>query len=312
MTPRLLWLIGLLVLVGIGILALLAGLRFLGPAVPPMTQTVTSTETLQPTSTSSPTLSPTLTETLTPTAVITPTSITPLVTPIYSPLLTFDPARTDDGCWDNEALPPAKGIPNDGFFQREDDDWGFRVQPGHPIEDTIQVGFRRCLTQEKPIGAIALNVWILRLEVPAYEPAREFGIFLIGQDGRRREYTIWIDKQQQMYLRVRDGNTIKDHLVLVVSSNVLGYEERFPRSFYKFPLRMFLQIDNNGSDMLYLFAEPVQKSVKAKDLDPSLMIPIEDAKLSTLGDIQNVGLVGHGGKTEVLIWPLVFLENVSR
>ena len=303
--------IGLLALVGIGVLALLAGLQIFGPTISTVTPTFTSSGTPPPpTLTSSPSPTPTLTST--PTAVITPTSITPLVTPTYSSLLAFDRTRADDGCWDNQVLPPATPILNDGFFKRENKDWGFRVQAGHPNEDVIQVGFHRCFTEEKPIGAIALNVWILRLEVPAYEPAREFGIFLIGQDGRRREYTVWIDKDQKMYLRVRDGDTVKNHLVLVVSSNILESEGKFPRPFYKFPLRMFLQIDNNGSDILYLFAEPVQESVKVEDIDPSLMIPIEDAKLPTLGDIQDAGLIGYGGKTEVLIWPLVFLENMSR
>ncbi|MBL8015556.1 MAG: hypothetical protein JNK26_05220 [Candidatus Doudnabacteria bacterium] len=239
----------------------------------------------------------------------------------YSVIMAFDQALQSDkfltadkkNCWVNQLISPSNSrllpIPKDGFYRRTDENWSFNVGLDHSTQDIIQVDFSDCLDTQN-IEAFALNVAIQRLDIPEYEPASEFGFFLENQNGRRREYTLWLDKSEAMYLRIReDDNNPEDYPVLVVSSTNLHFGGEYPRPYSRFPLQIFFEVDNNGSDIIYLLEGPYQSPVLAEAINPSQMIPIDIAKLPTLGDVQKIGLLGRGGKTETLIWPLAFLEG---
>ncbi len=271
---------------------------------------------------------PPLTETIIPSSIPTEiATLTQVVTPstaVYSPIITFDQIFDSESfltsdkkeCWINEVISPSDSrlfpVPTDGFYRRTDQNWGFNVGIEHSTEDVVQVDYSNCLDTQK-IEAIALNVAVQRLVIPEYEPAREFGVFLENQNGRRREYTLWLDKTEALYLRIRDGNNNpEDYPILVVSSTNLHFGGEYPRVFGQFPIQIFLEIDNNGFDVIYLLEGSFQNPVRVEAIDLGQMIPVNLAKLPTLGDIQRIGLLGRGGKTETLIWPLVFLEDVSK
>ena len=127
------------------------------------------------------------------------------------------------------------------------------------------------------------------------------------QKGNRREYTLWIDQGNKLYLRIRENNNIfYDDLVQAVSLANLQTDGNFPRIYNKFPIQIFLEIDNQGLDILYLQDAP-HDFVENSNLKPGRRI--DDAVRLTLGNIQKIGLIGYGGETTVLIWPLVFFER---
>ena len=158
---------------------------------------------------------------------------------------------------------------------------------------------------------MGLNAWILKLVPerpnPAYapsitDPGREFGFFVEGKNGTSREYTLWIDAEKVLHLKVREnGKVIDDNSELVVST--IQTDGAFPRTYHKFFIQIFLELNNNGVDALYLLQGP-DKAVTADSLTPTKMIL--KSTLPTVGDIQKIGLVGYGGETQVLIWPLAF------
>lgn len=267
--------------------------------LPPLTDTLILTELPSPTFTTSPE-----TVTLTP---------TPVVTPIPSPIVAFDKDLKIINCWINEGIFPSKllPIPQDGFYQRTDLNWGFNVGVDHSEEDIIQVDFNQCLGGRQ-FQAFALNVMVNRLtperEVFASNKEREFGFFLEGQDGHRREYTFWIDKNKVLSLRVRDNDVViyDNSIAGIVTSDSVESNEVLPLS-YKFSIRIFFQTDDQGLDILYLQKGKLGEPAQVEDIDPIQMTRIDEAMLKTLGTIQKIGLVGRGGKTETLIWPLVLL-----
>ena len=73
-----------------------------------------------------------------------------------------------------------------------------------------------------------------------------------------------------------------------------------------FPIQIFFETNSNGLDIIYLRQGPVQLAAKAEAMDPSQMIIIHSAVRPNLGDIQTIGLIGYGGETQTVIWPLVF------
>lgn len=242
--------------------------------------------------------------------IIPPQVITPLPNVYSSQIITFDKSLGNISCWKNEALSPAKLILNDGFYRRTDLDWGFRVQENHTTDEIVQVDFTSCLNSVE-IKAFALNVAINRLqpeiEKPLGKDGNEFGFYLEGSI--RREYTIWIDKGRAMHLRIREDNKIiYDEIILVVSSSSLHSADTYPVS-YKFPLIIFFEIDNQGLDILYMIEGSLEKSINVGSVDPLKMIRIDSAVRQTVDNLQGIGLLGRGGKTEVQIWPLVFFEK---
>jgi hypothetical protein len=79
----------------------------------------------------------------------------------------------------------------------------------------------------------------------------------------------------------------------------------------RFELSIFLEINNQGFDIIYLSEGSLEKPMNT-DIDPGQMIRMDNVILPTLGDLQKIGLLGRGGKTETLIWPLTLLERKTK
>lgn len=284
----------------------------MSPPSPTETETISMLETVSPTATSEElTLTPTLTESPTSTPE-------PIITPIprnYSnPVLVFDDELQVDTCWSNETNSPLEIRSFEGFSRRSDGYWRFGVNRDQPIEFPLHTDFSQCLGGKK-ITAISINAWIGRLELERMspdtpgkiDPGKEFGIFLENPNGTRREYTLWVDLGGSMRLRVRDGEeTVFDDIVLVINEGFLKIEGDYPRRYAIFPIQMFLEIDNQGLAIIYLRQGPVQESAELQDMDPSQMIIIDRAVLPSINTFQKIGLVGYGGETQTIIWPLAF------
>jgi serine/threonine protein kinase len=268
-----------------------------------------------------PTASQTQTVTVTPTETTIPT-ITPSPTPrtyLAEQALVFDNKTkmpSSQYCWQTKT--ELDLTVNEGFFQRtEDNYWGFRVledektiKEERPIETPIYVNFIPCLANQQITG-FGLNAYILKIVPerihPAYapsivDPGREFGLFLTSENNIQREYTLWIDKDKLLHLKIREnGKTIYDNNELVVST--IQTDGAFPRVYNKFPIQIFLELNNNGMDVLYLL-QGTDKAATTDSLIPTKMIL--KSTLPTVGSVQKIGLVGYGGETQVLIWPLAF------
>ena len=292
-----------------------------------ITPTLTSTEILSSaspntpvvTQTPSPTGNPT--ETATSPAELTSTPSTTLI-PAVSPspgaytnsISVFDKNSSPDNCWVNETNLSLELKPSEGFTRRGDGNWRFGIEKSRTTDEFVQTDFSGCL-DGKQVGAIALSVWVPRLELQrdspdnpgTIEPGKEFGFFIEDANGKRREYTIWIDKEKSMHLRVREGNEITpDEVVLIVNEENLKIKGSFPRLYSEFPIQIFFEINNEGLDIIYLRQGPVQKAITAEEMNPNQMTRIDGAVRLTLGNIQRIGLIGYGGETQTVIWPLVF------
>lgn len=249
----------------------------------------------------------------TPKLTYTPTLLTtstPEVIPLsaYSQIVMFDKSFNQNTfrCWSNTSTGAL--LPNEGFYRRTDLNWGFQVSYDRKVDEIVQVDFSGC-AESRNIRAIAVTVLVNRLEIPEYLPSREFGVFVENADGLRREYTLWLDKSNTMYLRIReDGIEILNNPILVVSAENFKFGGEFPRKYIRFPIQVFLEIDNNDVDMIYLL-ESAFGELDINSIDPAKMIPIYSSVLPTIGDAQNIGLIGRGGKTETLIWPLILFER---
>ncbi len=235
-----------------------------------------------------------------------------------APVLLFDDnLKVDEKnpCWVNDTNLPLGLKPVEGFSRRDTDNyWRFGIEKGRTPDEFIRTDFSQCLGG-KQVEAIAINIWVPRLELQRdspdspgiTEPGKELGFFIENANGQEREYTIWIDKNKSMHLRVQENNdTTLDEVVLIVNEENLKIKGTFPRLYAEFPIQIFFEINNNGLDIIYLRQGPVQEAVKAEDIDPSQMIRVDNAVRSTLGNIQKIGLIGYGGETQTAIWPLVF------
>jgi serine/threonine protein kinase len=313
------WLVGILLL-GIICFALLTifVFKFFGLPVASVTPTVTLTETSSPVPpTGTPILTEALSLTTTPIHEIQPptqsTEIPPTIpSPLnYSPLLVFtdkllpEESRT---CINNEipsvGLNELEGFYNQSYLDSREDWWVFNVGNGRGTNELVQTDFAPCLQNE--LGAVALNASVTRL-VPwkkGENAGNEFGLFLEDQEGHRREYTLWMDESEMMHLRIREGNQMTDKEVLLVAS--VDHSRIDGILYNHFILQIFLEVNNHGTDILYMLESPSEK-MKFQDINPSKMIRIDAATRPSLGDIHKVGLVGRGGQTTVIVWPLAFL-----
>jgi serine/threonine protein kinase len=267
-------------------------------------ETLLSTVELINTVTVTPSQTATIISTLTPTTIPLPRTYTEL-----SPA--FDKISSPETCWTNETTSPLGIRSSEGFSRRSDQYWRFGVEKDQAIENPLEVDFGSCFGEQK-FTALALNVWVSRLELERNStdnpvPGKEFGIFIEDINDQRREYTIWIDKDNLMHLRVRENNLeISNDVVLIVNKNKLKIMGTFPRVYAVFPIQMFFEINNQGWDLIYLGEGPLQLPVTTEQINPSQMTRIDKAIYSTLGDIQAIGLIGYGGETQTVIWPLVF------
>ncbi|HNO30242.1 MAG TPA: hypothetical protein PKI78_00555, partial [Anaerolineales bacterium] len=265
----------------------------------PLPVTLTNTEAiLEPTFTLTPT------ETPTQEIILTPSVASPLQ---YSPFLTFEQnaLSSDTNCFVNSATKNL--LLNEGLYRRDDGEWGFRVFADRPVQEAVQADLGGCISG-RSVNAIALNVVINRMEYPDIEASHEFGFFVENAAGDRREYTLWMDKTHAIFLRVRDGASVTDNPILVISAGNLKFGGDYPRPYTAFPVKMFLEVNNDGQDIIYLLDGSFQKLEDAQ-LDPAQMIRIDNAILPSLGDVQKIGILGYGGKTEAIVWPLMLLER---
>ncbi len=274
---------------------------------------ITPSITMSPIVSLTPKFSPTITESLTSTPTLIPTPRA------YEPILVFDNnliLPNINACWRTETQLNNLTV-NDGFYRRTDKDWGFRITEDEttipeerPVSIPIFVDFSPCMANPQITG-IGINAWITKIvperDSPTYaphivDPGREFGFFVQGTNGIKREYTLWIDAQKLLHLKVREnGTVIEDNRELVVST--IQTDGAFPRTYNKFFIQIFLELNNNGIDALYLL-QGADKAVTADRLNPTSMLL--KSILPTIGDLQKIGLVGYGGETQVLIWPLAF------
>ena len=301
----------------------LGGVDFIQTLFAKATITATETQLLVTPDTPIATLTPTPTgvpaKTVTQTIETPPTQTSiPATSPTpgtyTNAILVLDPKNSASDCWINETNLSDGLNPNEGFYSRVDRNWGFKIEKGRTTDEFVQTDFSQCLEISQG-GAIALNAWVPRLELQRdspdhpgqVEPGKEFGFFIEDGNGQRREYTLWIDKERAMRLRIREGSKITfDDIVSIVDSGILKIRGSFPRFYAEFPIQVFLEINNNELDIIYLKQGPVQAAVKAEELDPHQMIPIPNAVRPALGSIQKIGLIGYGGETQTVIWPLVF------
>ncbi|MEK6753049.1 MAG: hypothetical protein AABZ00_12395 [Chloroflexota bacterium] len=257
----------------------------------------------------SPTIIPTETVTPKPTETVTSTPSLLLPSPgAYSSLIAFNKTIPSNEfltlekkeCWENN---PLVLFPNEGFTRRTDQNWRFEVGSERSVDDIVQVDFSNCFLN-KQVDAVALNI-----EVTKLEPKREFGFFLEGQNGQRREYTFWLDEDKVLSLRIREDDKIwKDYeLKSVVNAAHIklggNSNNTFPFSpYYQFPVQIFIEIDNQSLDIIYLLEGKSGRPL-ATDMDPKGMIGINETARPTLGQLQKVGIIGRGGQTKILIWP---------
>ena len=124
----------------------------------------------------------------------------------------------------------------------------------------VEVSFHECLDQ--PAMAMGLNALITHLE-PQKEGTgeREFGFFLEGETddgiGYRREYVLWVDSNGELHLRLREeNNVLQDYYDEIQGITKLERDGTSPSYYYKFPIQIFLEINNQQMDLLYLQRAP--------------------------------------------------------
>ena len=230
------------------------------------------------------------------------------------PVLIFDRNSSSDECWTDETNLTTNLWTSEGFTRRPDGYWRFGIEKDRTTVDFVQSDFKRCLGTTQ-VAAMALNSWVVQLEIEresrqnpgTLEPGKEFGFFIESDSGEKREYTIWVDKDKAMHLRLRENNRLTyDEIVLIVEKENLRVEEIYPRLYAKFPVQIFFEVNNNGLDILYLQEGPFQLPAEAKDMNPSQMVRMDSIVRTAFEDISKFGLIGYGGETQTVIWPLVF------
>lgn len=238
-----------------------------------------------------------------------PPTLTPAATSIiipqpksYNDLVVFDQGQDAfTPCWINTINGSDELKLSEGFYLRGDYIWGFRVDKNRTVDQYVTADFGSCL--EEKVGAIALNFWVSRLELQS-----EIGVFIENESGRSRDYTVWVDNNKYMYLRLRENDQIvSDYAILIV--NDLKVERLFPREYAEFPIQILVEINNQGLDIVYLREGPYQNPVKVSDINPHQMTVIDGAVRPTLGNIKSTGLIGYGGESQVIVWPLAFLSD---
>jgi serine/threonine protein kinase len=278
-------------------------------ASPTETPSATLTSTEVPTVTQSPTPSPTFTSTV----AITPTARSYVDS---TPVMVFEENTSSTDCWTYDTNLP-NGVSEEfkeGFNQRNSDkNWGFKIIQERTIDQFIRTDFNPCLA-EKQVNAVAMDVWVEKLELQRIpfgspekiEPGKEFGIFVENEKGDRREYTIWMDIQKSMHLRVRDNNNILLDNILPFKKDLLKIEQNTQFPYSKFPIQFFLEINNNNLDIIYWKEGSQFLPLGIKELDPKNMNITDWAVLPTLGTIKKTGLIGYGGNIQTVIWLLAF------
>jgi hypothetical protein len=72
---------------------------------------------------------------------------------------------------------------------------------------------------------------------------------------------------------------------------------------------IFLEINNQGLDIVYLGPGPGAIPSKPEDINPNQLTRIDEAVRPTLDKIQKIGLVGRGVNSQIILWPLTFYKK---
>jgi serine/threonine protein kinase len=280
---------------------------------PTGTEVITQPTTEPPVPTDAATSAPseTLPSTLTSLSVVTPT---PLTYTDASTALLLDKDYSSGACWVPFSASSLGSQDNqNGLTRRGDRNWRFGTFKGYPADTSLEVDFRPCM-KGKNLSGVGLNVWVGQLKIePASQsqpeelkPEDEFGFFIEYTKEQRREYTIWVDNNASLHVRVRENSEIVLDEVRAVVNN-LSLTKSFPRSSATFSIRIFLEIDNGKLDILYLDGGSLtQAPGTTNDFVLSDVTRVDHAVRPDLGEIQKIGLIGYGGATQTIIWPLVF------
>jgi serine/threonine protein kinase len=265
------------------------------------------------------------------------TPLPPLHSPLeYSPLIVFDTRvlglifsttalETEATlCWANAVYPSTELAKSEGFNRKIDETWWiFNTGDDRKNDEAITADFGTCsksapidkipsitptpsvtIPLNKSVKALALNTWVTQLKPGSVDaPEGEFGLFLKSASGSVREYTLWVDISDNLHLRIRENGEVTYDDKVVIANIQYGGRGNMYRQFR---IQIFLEMDNNGSSVIYLLEAP-SNFVDAKSIDPNNMIHVDAATRPAIKDIEGFGLIGRGGSTQVLIWPLVLL-----
>jgi hypothetical protein len=218
-------------------------------------------------------------------------------------------------CWVNEVNPLTELAKPEGFNRKLDETWWvFNTWDGRTIEESVMTDFSTCpqpdsgVSLNKSVKALALNTWVTQLKPENSDGAGgEFGLFLKDANGFVREYTLWADINDDLHLRVRENSEVVYDEKIVIAN--VQYSGR-GNAYRQFRVQIFLEMDNNESSIIYLLEAP-SNPVEAKDIDPNRMIRVDGAVRPAMSNLQGFGLIGRGGSTQVLIWPLVLLGELN-
>lgn len=272
------------------------------------------TISLTPPATNIPTPLP-LTISETPPLIVSP-SLLPSTSPrpqqysFINPFLSFDKTNSLQTCWENEnGFGVNINSKSEGFMSREKDNWWYfktlskdRSEAGE--DSIIQTDFKECL-QDKNIAAVGMKAWLLRID-----NNKEFGFFIMLSDNKRKDFTIWLDTNKDMFLRIRSNSNIKDSKILILkSTDIKVTDESYLSKQYEFPVEMLLTINNSNEGFICLSegnrSEPADgNSFDSRDDNCTKALTLESEQ-----EITKIGVVGYGSDIQSLIWSLNFYNN---
>jgi serine/threonine protein kinase len=317
----------LIIVIGIVLLGLIKFLNIpsaISSSTPTIKSVVTATteffsQTSNPTETEVPTFTP---EPPAPSATL-ESQITPLpnlnknLGLVFNQTVLSATPPSPSPCWSNYEDPKETSNLLDGFSRRDDTNWRFNIEQSPDSNRNIRADFTNCLNNQK-INSLAMNILVSKMEIikessentDSSNIGKGIGFFIEGTNNTKREYTIWVDQVGSMHLRVRENQkTLVDNVIAIVNAKNLKLANAFPRLYATFPIQMYLELDNQSLDILYLREGPGQLAVDYQALDPNQMIRVDSAVFKSLGDIKSFGLIGYGGETQTIIWPLVFYQK---
>ncbi len=289
----------LLVLIGGGMLVryTLLGRTFSTATVLPETTIVSATDTAATPASEAPTESPPVIPS-NPNTVVVPTTPSvetdvPVITQqpkTYTPIMVFDQESSNPSCWEGNS-----------YYRRDFDGvWEFLVNRKAANNISTTVDFSQCFTSpQERVHLIGFNAWLLRLR-----PGTELGFFIESSNGLRREYTLWTDvSDNTVYLKLRDvdGSEVNFRQFAILPK----FQPAYPYDFYQYSIVMFLELDNQGLDMIYL-SPGSNKAITSAELELASRKSIDRAARPSLSDVTKFGLISHGRDVQALLWPLVF------
>jgi hypothetical protein len=235
----------------------------------------------------------------------TPQTATATLVPVvkqYTKLLGFDknlPLNFNPTpCWITSS--GLDNLNNEAF----EGNWQFLVGKTYELPEPIQIGFEKCF-DDKQVSAIGLNFWSQRLGINS-----DFGLYIEYTDGLRREYFLRAessDNTLHLIVKDTDGSAI-DYIQLGIEPKLEGTTSLTP--YYQFSIKLFLELNNRGSDLIFLARGSDLKPLKADEVSWVDMRRVDIRP--SLNNIQNIGLISHGPDIQIFLWPLVFYEDTQN